>query len=103
MPLYGFSIVSLLIQVGLIVHAVKTGRSWLWVAARLATEFIAEVFVRMLLDMVYVPVIVGWKLLDTFRTGTGTIGRRNAFGRGANSPGSNLPCMEDRTCHIAQS
>ncbi|MGA2708304.1 MAG: tetratricopeptide repeat protein [Steroidobacteraceae bacterium] len=32
-PLYGFSIVSLLIQVGLIVHAVKTGRSWLWVAA----------------------------------------------------------------------
>jgi hypothetical protein len=32
-PLYAFSIVSLLIQVGLIVHVVKTGRSWLWVAA----------------------------------------------------------------------
>ncbi len=33
MPLYGFSILSLLIQVGLIVHVVRTGRSWLWIAA----------------------------------------------------------------------
>ncbi|HMD74531.1 MAG TPA: tetratricopeptide repeat protein [Steroidobacteraceae bacterium] len=33
MPLYAFSIVSLLIQVGLIVHVVRTGRSWLWIAA----------------------------------------------------------------------
>jgi hypothetical protein len=32
-PLYAFSILSLLIQVGLIVHVVRTGRSWLWVAA----------------------------------------------------------------------
>jgi len=32
-PLYAFSIVSLLIQVGLIVHVVRTGRSWLWIAA----------------------------------------------------------------------
>jgi hypothetical protein len=32
-PLYAFSIVSLLIQVGLIVHVVRTGRSWIWIAA----------------------------------------------------------------------
>jgi hypothetical protein len=32
-PLYAFSFLSLLIQVGLIVHVVKTGRSWIWVAA----------------------------------------------------------------------
>jgi hypothetical protein len=58
--------------------------SWLWVDARLETAFIAEEFVRMLLPViVYVPVIVGWKQLGTFRTGTGTIGRHDAFGRGS--------------------
>lgn len=32
-PLYAFSLISLLIQVGLIVHVVRTGRSWIWIAA----------------------------------------------------------------------